>query len=112
MEFARQRKRAAKQLGVAAADIDAELEARRDDKILAPLYGHWIVEPWPEPVEGDSLLRDIVRRLRRHVVCAHDDALAIALWVMFSWVHRIRGGAQPDPQHQQRPAGERQEHRL
>ena len=87
VEFARQRKRAAKQLGVAAADIDAELEARRDDKILAPLYGHWIVEPWPEPVEGDSLLRDIVRRLRRHVVCAHDDALAIALWVMFSWVH-------------------------
>jgi putative DNA primase/helicase len=87
IEFARQRKRAAKQLGVSAADIDAELEARRDGKILAPLYGHWIVEPWPEPAEGDSLLRDIIRRLQRHVVCTHDAALAVALWVMLSWVH-------------------------
>jgi putative DNA primase/helicase len=52
-----------------------------------PLHAHWLVVPWDEPVEGDSLLRDIIRRIRRHVVCSHDDALAIALWVMFSWVH-------------------------
>jgi putative DNA primase/helicase len=87
VEFARQRKRAAKRLGVSAADIDAELEARRDERILAPLYGHWIVDPWPDPVEGDSLLRDIIRRLQRHVVCSHDDSLAIGLWVMLAWVH-------------------------
>jgi hypothetical protein len=57
------------------------------EKVIAPLHDHWIVEPWPEPVDGDSLLRDIVRRIRRHIVCSHDDALAIALWVMFAWVH-------------------------
>jgi Protein of unknown function (DUF3631)/CHC2 zinc finger len=86
IELARQRKKAAKELGVPPSAIDAEIEARRE-KEAAPLHGHWIVEPWPEPVDGDSLLRDIIMRLRQHVVCSHDDALAIALWIMLSWVH-------------------------
>jgi Protein of unknown function (DUF3631) len=85
--FARQRKEAAKRLGVPQEAIDAELEAHRSEKAPAPLHGHWIVEPWPEVVDGDALLRDIIRRIRRHVVCTHDDALAIALWIMFAWVH-------------------------
>jgi hypothetical protein len=87
VEFARQRKKAAKALGVAQGAIDAELEARRGEKVPAPLHGHWIVDPWPELAESDSLLRDIIRRIRRHIVCSHDDALAIALWVMLAWVH-------------------------
>jgi putative DNA primase/helicase len=85
IEYARQRKEAAQELGVNVGDIEAEMEARRD-RDPAPLYGHWIVEPWPEPVEGDSLLRDIIRCLRTYVVCGYDDALAMALWVVFSWV--------------------------
>jgi hypothetical protein len=55
----RQRKAAAKELGVTAKAVDDEVKARREDAQVAPLYGHWIVEPWPEPVEGGSLLRDI-----------------------------------------------------
>jgi hypothetical protein len=86
VEFARQRKRAAKQLGVSAAAIDAELEARRDD-MIAPLYGHWIIDPWPEVADGDALLRDIVRRMRRHIVCSREGVLAAALWVMLAWIH-------------------------
>jgi putative DNA primase/helicase len=54
---------------------------------VAPLYGHWITDPWPDPVDGDSLLRDIISCLRRYVVCSYDDALAVALWVVFSWIH-------------------------
>jgi hypothetical protein len=87
VEFARERKKAAKELGVSQDAIEAELEARRSEKTAAPLHGHWIVEPWPEQVEGDSLLRDIVRRILRHVVCSRDDALAIALWIMLAWIH-------------------------
>jgi DNA primase len=47
LDFARERKKLAKDLGVTAADIDSEVKAHRDK--TAPLYGHWIVEPWPEP---------------------------------------------------------------
>jgi putative DNA primase/helicase len=72
-------------LHVNARDIDAEVKAHREK--VAPLYGHWITEPWPEPVDGDSLLRDIIRRIRRHVVITDDGALTIALWIMLSWVH-------------------------
>jgi hypothetical protein len=89
IEFARQRKRAAKELGVNQSAIDDELEARRSENRnkATPLHGHWIVEPWPEPIDGDALLRDIMQRVRRHVVCTHDDALTIALWIMMAWVH-------------------------
>lgn len=85
LDFARERKRLADELRVTRSDIDAEVKAYREK--ASPLYGHWSVEPWPEPTDGDSLLRDIIMRLRRHVVCSHDDAIAIALWIMFAWVH-------------------------
>jgi hypothetical protein len=86
-EYAKQRKKAARRLGVRARDLDDEIERRREDREAAPLYGHWETPPWPETVDGDSLLRDIVLRIRRHVVCTHGVALASALWVMLAWVH-------------------------
>jgi len=87
LDYDRQRKAAAKELGVSARAIDDEIKARREDAEIAPLYGHWIVEPWPEPVEGNSLLRDIIKRIQRHVIISYDGALVIALWIMLSWVH-------------------------
>jgi putative DNA primase/helicase len=87
LDYDRRRKAAAKELGVSARALDDEVKARREDAQVAPLYGHWIVEPWPEPIDGDSLLRDIIRRIQRHVVISHDGALVIALWIMLSWVH-------------------------
>src|SRR4029450_10820839 len=65
LEYERQRKAAAKELEVSAKAIDNEVKARREDAKVAPLYGHWIVEPWPEPGEGDSLLSDTIRRFQR-----------------------------------------------
>jgi hypothetical protein len=88
VEFGRQRKRLAKQLGVSSSDINAEIETRRtENEAKALLHGHWHVEPWPEPVDGDSLIRDIINKVRKHVVMPHDHALAIALWAMLAWVH-------------------------
>jgi putative DNA primase/helicase len=87
LDYVRERKAAAKELGVGGKAIDDEVKARREDAKAAPLYGHWITEPWPEPVDGDSLLRDIIKRIQRHVVITDDNALTIALWVMMSWVH-------------------------
>jgi hypothetical protein len=86
-EYAKRRKKAAKELGVRAKALDQEVERRRADKEVAPLYGFWETPPWPETVEGDSLLRDIIQRIHRHVVCSHNAALAAALWIMMSWVH-------------------------
>jgi hypothetical protein len=88
LDSARERKRLAKEFHVSLPDIDAEIEARRTQAdSAAPLHGHWYVEPWPEPVDGDALIRDIMRKLQKHVVISHDSALAVALWVMLAWVH-------------------------
>jgi hypothetical protein len=51
---------------------------------------HWVVEPWPEPVDGDALIRDIIRRLRRHVVKTVHQSTAVALWVLFAIARRIK----------------------
>jgi DNA primase len=76
----RERKRLKKELGVSFSDIDAEIEARQvEAETTALLHGHWYVEPWPEPADGDALIRDIIKKLRKHVVMPHDHALAIAL---------------------------------
>ena len=82
LDYVRQRKAAAEELDVPAKAIDDEVKARREDAKVAPLYGHWIVEPWPEPVDGDSLLRDIIRRIQRHVIISYDGALVSRFWLM------------------------------
>jgi hypothetical protein len=84
----RERKRVAKELGVSRSDIDDEIEARQAEaETVALLHGHWFVEPWPEPVDGDALIRDIIRKLQKHIVISHESALAIALWLILAWVH-------------------------
>ena len=84
----RERKRLAEQLGVNASDIDAEIEARQvEAETNALLHGWWFVDPWPEPVDGDALIRDIIRKLHKHVVMSSESALAIALWIILAWVH-------------------------
>ena len=90
IQFGQEAKRLARQYHVARSDIEDEVQAYRIRAELdkaAPLYGHWNTEPWPEPVDGDSLLRDIIRRIHRHVVCSFDAALTAALWTMQTWVH-------------------------
>jgi putative DNA primase/helicase len=84
----RERKRLKTKLGVSYSDIDAEIEARQiEAETKALLHGWWFVEPWPEPVDGDALIRDIINKLRKHVVVSYESALAIALWIMLAWVH-------------------------
>jgi hypothetical protein len=91
-EYDRRRRAAASELGVRSSTLDSERDARRAaleaERKPPPLYGHWLVEPWPEEVDGDALIQSIVRRVRSHVVLTADQALASALWTMMGWVHQ------------------------
>jgi putative DNA primase/helicase len=51
-----------------------------------PAVGN-VPEAWSEPVDTRVLLTEVIAQLRRYIVVPDDDALAIALWVMFAWVH-------------------------
>lgn len=88
--YARRRKQAAKQLEIGVTQLDkmvrqrkAELEADAPE----PLFEHWNVEPWQESVSGDALFRALRERIRRHVVLTDEQATAVALWIMLTWVH-------------------------
>jgi putative DNA primase/helicase len=84
------RKKLAKELGVKRGDIDDEIERREGEKDTAQLellYKHWEIEPWPESVDVDALLRDLTTRIHKHVVCSHEFVFAVALWITFAWVY-------------------------
>ena len=52
---------------------------------LAPLPP----EPWPEPVEGASLLNDLLRFIERFVIVDVHARCAIALWIAFTYFFEI-----------------------
>ena len=89
--YDQRRKESAKQLGIGVSALDKAVTQRRfelEDAQEKPLLPHWTVEPWPEPVEGDALIAALVRCIQRHIVMRPEAALAVALWVVFTWLHQ------------------------
>jgi hypothetical protein len=91
IEYDRRRRDAARTMGIRSGSLDDAVDARRAENTAKagppPLFGHWIVEPWPEPVDGDALLLQIMRRLQEHVSFTHEQAITVALWVVMAWAH-------------------------
>jgi putative DNA primase/helicase len=91
LQYEKRREEAAEQLDVRVSVLDkivAEARGERGDKDGAPaLYEHWNVEPWDEPVDTGILLRTLTEAIRRFVFLSEDQAVAVALWIVFSWLH-------------------------
>jgi hypothetical protein len=91
IEYDRRRERAATDLCVRISVLDEEVKTCRTRLALKaeppPLFPHWHVEAWPEAVDGNALIRDIMRRLQHHVVLTPAQALTVALWIMMAWTH-------------------------
>jgi 5S rRNA maturation endonuclease (ribonuclease M5) len=89
--YAKRRRRAAKQLGITASELDcivAEMRGASEDKEPEQvLYLHWNVEPWHELVDGGALLRALTEALDRYIVMSQHQALVVALWIILTWLH-------------------------
>jgi putative DNA primase/helicase len=85
--YQRRRKAAADSLGIRVSELDRLVKQRRAQAAPAPLFAHWNVEPWAEPVDGGILFQAITERIRSHVAMTSDQATAVALWIMMTWVH-------------------------
>jgi hypothetical protein len=89
--YDRRRKQAAKDLGVRPSTLDEMVEESRaeqaEDAEAGALLPHWVVEPWPEPVDTGILLGTVQARITQHVATLGKRAIVPALWTMFSWVH-------------------------
>jgi hypothetical protein len=76
----------AKRLGEDLKTLSAEFTAFADS---VESRGARDVEPWPEPVDTKALLEEILAQLRCYLVMREEEFLAMALWIMFAWIHRI-----------------------
>jgi putative DNA primase/helicase len=89
--YDRCRDEVALRLGLRVSTLDKLVKERRDEIDAATgipsIYPWWDVEPWAEKVDGDVLLRALVERIQRHVILSAERANAVALWILFTWVH-------------------------
>lgn len=86
IEYGRQRKPAAKKLGVPVRALDEEVNKHRkqNDENRAALP-HWQVEPWRDAVATGQLLDSIATAFTRYIVLPKHAAEALALWILHAW---------------------------
>jgi putative DNA primase/helicase len=81
-----------------AADVDALREQLQFFIIPEETGRDYLVddiEPWSEPVDVRVLLQELVDQLRRYVVIHGEGVVAVALWIMFVWVHEAAWHSPP-----------------
>ena len=83
--YERQRKEAAKALGIRAAILDSLVQNLRKGIDLGSDLPFDTVTPWPEPVHPAQVLDTIATTTRRFIVCAPEVANTVALWAAMTW---------------------------
>ena len=83
--YERQRKEAAKALGIRAAILDSLVQNLRKGIDLGSDLPFDTVTPWPEPVDPARVLDDIAAAIRRFIVCTPEVANTVALWAAMTW---------------------------
>ena len=88
LQYQQQRPAVAAELRIGVGALDKLVKAHRarthdGERDFLP---HWNVEPWPEEVDGDALLDDLRNHFRRYVVLPEEADVALALWVLHTWV--------------------------
>ena len=86
MDYQRRRVPEAKHLGISVTALDklvrqTRAQAEEEDFALP----HWEVEPWPEPVDGATLLSDIERVFQRYIYLPIGAPAALPLWTLHAW---------------------------
>ena len=88
MDYARRKKKIAKSLGISTIELDRMVAKERKERELATaLYEHWSVDPCDEPIDGNALLNALIAVLRRYVIMSEHQAVVVALWIIFTWLH-------------------------
>ena len=84
MTYGRERKDAAKRLGVGVTALDAEVKRHRASRSAHADSSLPGIEPWEVPVDGARLLDELAIMLSRHVGLLKGGADAVALWIAHS----------------------------
>ena len=91
LEYELVRKAEAERLGVRASVLDQAVAKRRAE--LFPPEPEGLsgfgepLEPWPHPVDGRELIKELTAAIQSHVVLDASPALAVALWILHAHAH-------------------------
>ncbi len=83
MDYARQRKEMAKELGVPLKTLDVEVKNARVEPSSEMFQK---VEPCAEPVVPVELFDEVAATITSFVVLNWEQALALTLWIVMTWV--------------------------
>jgi len=98
LEFDREKKAAAKKMGgVSIATLRQEVSKRKQSGCVTKAAPQWAPpsQVYPELVVGAELMAELVRAIRQFVMIALDDAVIVALWILFTW--EFEAGAETNP---------------
>jgi putative DNA primase/helicase len=91
IEYERDRKIAAEQMGVRTTILDRLVAVERDNiDGDGAKQGRGLTlpepQPWPDPVEGIELLGELSAAIKRHVVMPDHVADAVAMWAVHTYI--------------------------
>ncbi|WP_321947083.1 DUF3631 domain-containing protein [Paraburkholderia sp. J10-1] len=89
IEYERSRADAAERLGIRPSLLDKLVKAARDEAEEAKAKPFEDVEPHAEPVNGEAMLNEIAKVIRRFVVADSETIAAVALWVVTTWFAEV-----------------------
>jgi hypothetical protein len=79
-------KQLAKPLGVRAATLEEKSFFAQEKARIEPTFTA-DYEPWPEPVDAEQLLNDVMIRINKEAIIQNHQTLVAGLEVMLTWVH-------------------------
>jgi hypothetical protein len=89
LQYERERKSAAERLGMRANMLDKLVQAERpddDEGKQGRAISFPAPEPWPEPIDGATLLDSVAETIRRYIVLPDHSRDAAALWVLHTYL--------------------------
>jgi putative DNA primase/helicase len=95
IQYDRQRKAIAANLGITVKALDADVKAARAEDTTTKGQGRPlefpVIEPWPDPVNGAELLNEIRDALKRYLVLPEGSAEILTLWVVHTDAYKCFG---------------------
>jgi putative DNA primase/helicase len=87
IEYEKVRKQEAKNLGLSRVGVlDAAVQEMQNYEQSKQSNFFCDDEPWPDSVDGEALLSDIVHVVHRYIICQPEVASAAALWIVMTYV--------------------------